>query len=146
MEWTISLTKETVSEVMFQLCQDYGRHSYRGYCQQKSWTMEQHVNFKLPCGDVQMGSIQAATRSEQFEEKETDDNQNKVLYIIVSVIAVVLFLGGIVLAVALYLVKRKTNTKEEPKMEKNVYYGRDDDYYNETDNRIEDKNDYYDFD
>ena len=41
--------------------------------------------------------------------------------------------------------KRNPKQTEEPKMEKNVYYGRDedDDYYNENDNRVEDRNDYY---
>ena len=33
--------------------------------------------------------------------------------------------------------------KEEPKMEKNVYYGPDDEYYDEQDNRVEDRNNYY---
>ena len=28
-------------------------------------------------------------------------------------------------------------------MEKNVYYGRDDEYYDEHNNKVEDRNDYY---
>ena len=39
--------------------------------------------------------------------------------------------------------KKKPNAKEEPKIEKNENYGIDDEYYDEHDNRVEDKNDFY---
>ena len=42
-----------------------------------------------------------------------------------------------------YLKNKKPNAKEEPKIEKNENYGIDDEYYDEHDNRVEDKNDYY---
>ena len=38
---------------------------------------------------------------------------------------------------------RRRQTKEEPEMEKNEVYGEDDEYYDDHDTRVEDKNDYY---
>ena len=68
--------------------------------------------------------------------------ENTVLYVCVSVVAVVLIIGAVLVV---YLMKRNPKKTEEPQMEKNVYYGRDEDedYYNENDNRVEDMNDYY---
>ena len=42
----------------------------------------------------------------------------------------------------LFFVKSQ-KTKEEPKMEENLDYGMDDEYYDEHDNRVEDRNEYY---
>ena len=77
---------------------------------------------------------------EPNERSITYSNANLVLYISIP-IAIVAVIMVIILVV--YLIKRMPKTKEEPKMERNVYYGRDDDYYDPNDNRVEDRNDYY---
>ena len=50
-------------------------------------------------------------------------------------------LGLIILCVCLG--KRRQESKEQPKIEKNEVYGLEDDSYDEDENRIEDINDYY---
>ena len=56
--------------------------------------------------------------------------------ICVSVTLVVL----VTVCVIVVVLRRRRSAVE---MEKNEYYGREDEYYDEHDNRVEDRNDYY---
>ena len=49
----------------------------------------------------------------------------------------------VVLVLIYYLIKRNKKKKEEPSMEKNVYYDRDDECYDEHNNMVEYRYDYY---
>ena len=77
--------------------------------------------------------------SDHDNSKENDNDDTKNIIIISLSVLLIIVLGILVI---IHLRKKKEKP-EEPDMEKNEVYGEDDEYYDEHDNRIEDKNDYY---
>ena len=87
----------------------------------------------------------AYIEDEKLENEENDEEGKEkinveLVIICMSITSVVLGVEGVL---GVYMKMRRQTTQEEPKMEKNVYYGRDDEYYDEHNNRVEDRNDYY---
>ena len=78
-----------------------------------------------------------------FAVDVNDDNGESIKNKIIISLAVVLIIivGCIIIGIYLYI--KKKEQPEEPVMEKNEMYGEDDEYYDEHDNRVEDRNDYY---
>ena len=95
------------------------------------WTIKIGTDF------VETPGIVLTPRNEDTKEK----NNHQVLIICISVAIIVIVMG---LVFVVFLRTRRSKINEEPTMEKNVYYGCDDeDYYTEHDDRVEDINDYY---
>ena len=74
------------------------------------------------------------------QERDEKKENNNVLIIGLAIPFVVVILAAVL---GIYLKKKKPTAKEEPEMEKNENYGIDDEYYDEHNNRVQDKNDYY---
>ena len=96
---------------------------------QKLWQLFQKRSIKIDCEE------------ENIKENNGED-ENKVEFLILCV-CLTLFILSIGVGLAVYLKMRNRKTNEEPKMEMNVDYGKEDDYYDEHNNRVEDINGYY---
>ena len=99
-------------------------------------TFESTPGIKLSHAHIEDEKVENEENDEEGKEKINVE----LVIICMSITTVVLVVGGVL---CVHMKMRRQTTQEEPKMEKNVYYGRDDEYYDEHNNRLEDTNDYY---
>ena len=63
--------------------------------------------------------------------------------VMMTCVTVIMCIGILALATVAVSYLRMRKLVEDPEMDENEYYGKEEDYYDEHDNRVEDKNDYY---
>ena len=116
-----------------------------------SWLNKDFKNRCLKAGGIQNRIFndeeKRASKEKEITKTNSSDKQDAVrckdllqAVICLSVILVIV----LCVVVVVFIYSRVAEAKsEEPEVEKNPAYGLEDDYYNEHDNRLEDRNEYY---